>query len=167
METALEYILMNSYKDDMISLMDAHPEYFNEAVELAVSNNQPYSWRAAWLLWSCIVENDHRIQEHIEKIINSITNKKDGHQRELLKILQQMELNEDHEGFLFDVCVTIWKKINKRPSVRFTAFSFIVKTAKKYPELFNEISFLTQNQYLDSLSPGIKNSVNRMIKEMK
>ncbi len=36
METALEQILISSYKAEMISFMDAHPEYFEEAIELAI-----------------------------------------------------------------------------------------------------------------------------------
>ena len=165
METALENIIISSYKDEMISYVDAHPEDFEEAIELAISNRQTYSWRAAWLLWSCMEENDQRIQRYIESIIDTISTKKDGHQRELLKILLQMELNEEHEGYLFNVCMTVWEKINKKPSVRFTAFKFIVKIAKKYPDLSNEIALLTQNRYLDSLSPGIKMSISKMVKE--
>ena len=57
-----------------------------------------------------------------------------GVQRELLKILLQMELNEEDEVFLFDVCVKVWEKINKKPSVRLTALKFMVEIAKKYPE---------------------------------
>jgi len=165
METALEHILTSSYKAEMISYMNAHPEDFEEAINLAISNKQPYSWRAAWLLWSCMEENDQRIQGYIRNIINTLTTKNDDHQRELLKILLQMELNEEYEGFLFNVCVTVWEKINKKPSVRLTAFKVIVKIAKKYPDLSHEIIFLTQNQYLDSLSPTVKRSISRMIKE--
>ena len=165
METALEHILTSSYKAEMISYMNAHPEDFEEAINLAISNKQPYSWRAARLLWSCMEENDQRIQGYIRNIINTLTTKNDDHQRELLKILLQMELNEEYEGFLFNVCVTVWEKINKKPSVRLTAFKVIVKIAKKYPDLSHEIIFLTQNQYLDSLSPTVKRSISRMIKE--
>ncbi len=149
----------------MISYLDAHPEDFEQAIELAISNKQPYSWRAAWLLWSCMEGNDPRILGYIKKIIAALADKNDGHQRELLKILLLMELNEEYEGFLFQVCVTIWEKINKKPSVRFTAFQFMVKIAKKHPALSNEIIFLTQNQYLDSLSPGVKKSIFKMMKK--
>ena len=165
MGTALEHILISSYKAEMISFMDAHPEDFEEAIELAISNKQPYSWREAWLLWSCMEENDQRIQRHIKNIINTLTTKNDDHQRELLKILLQMELNEEYEGFLFNVCVTVWERINKKPSVRLTAFKIILKIAKKHPDLSHEISFLTQNQYLDLLSPVAKRSISKMIKE--
>ena len=162
--TPLEYILTSSYKAGMISYMDAHPEDFEEAIKLAVADKQPYSWRAAWLLWSCMEENDRRIQGHIKSIMNTLTTKNDDHQRELLKILLQMELGEEYEGFLFNVCVGVWEKIDKKPSVRFTAFKLILKIAKKHPDLYHEINFLTQDQYLDSLSPVAKRSVFRMIK---
>ena len=133
METPLEHILTNAYKAEMMSHMEAHTENFQEAVNLAVSDKQPYAWRAAWLLWSCMKENDSRMQNYIDDIINTITTKKDDHQRELLKILLLMDLNEAHEGFLFNVCASVWEKINKKPSVRFTAFKFIVKIIKKTP----------------------------------
>ena len=165
METRLEHILTHAYKSEMIAHLTAHDEDFYEAIQLAVSDKQPYSWRAAWLLWSCMEENDPRIRGHIRIIIDAIPSKRDGHQRELLKILQQMEISEEDEGYLFDICVTIWEKINNRPSVRWHALNTIVGIAKRHPYLFNEINFITEDHYLDTLSPGIKNAVLRLIRE--
>lgn len=166
METALENILISTYKTDMISYMNTHPEDFEEAVKLAIADKQPYSWRAAWLLWSCMEENDQRIQKYIKEIINSLKSKNDGHQRELLKILLQMELNQKFEGLVFNICLDVWEQINKNPSVRFTALKFIIKIVKKHPELSKEITFLTQDQYLESLSPGVKKSISKMMNEL-
>ncbi len=112
-------------------------------------------------------ENDERIQVNIKNIINSVTSKQDGHQRELIKILLQMELNDEQEGYIYNICVDVWEKINKNPSVRFTAFKFIIKIANKHPDLFNEITLLVQDQYLDSLSSGVKSSIYKMIKKNK
>ena len=165
MESALEHKLLNSYKSEMISFMNSHPEYFEEAIELAVSDKQPYSWRAAYVLWSVIKENDNRIQKHIKKIVNVVKNKSDGHQRELLKILLMMDLDEKYESVLFDICMRIWEQINKSPSVRVNAFKFILKIGNKHPELKQEISFLIQDHYLESLSPGARHSVKRIMKE--
>jgi len=145
--------------------MENHPEYFEEAIELAVADKQPYSWRAAWLLWSCMEENDQRIKKYIEDIVSVVKDKNDGHQRELIKILLQMELKEKYEGILFNICMDVWEQINKSPSVRITALKFIIKIAKKHPELSQEISFLTQDHYLESLSPGVKHSVSKMMNE--
>ncbi len=158
---------MHSHKEEMISFMHAHPEYFEEAITLAIQDKQPYSWRAAWLLWSCIVKDDPRVQKYIHKILENIGNKSDGHQRELIKILLEMNLNEEQEGLLYDICVTLWKQVDKKPSVRFTAFRFIVKTAHKHPDLSNEVALLSQEKYLNTLSPGVKRSILKMIRQHK
>ena len=107
METKLEHILTNSYKAEMISYMKYHPEDFNEAIKLAISDKQPYSWRAAWLLWSCMDKNDQRIHGYVKKIIDTLPTKSDDQLRELLIILQRMEFNDDYEGKLFDICVCL------------------------------------------------------------
>jgi hypothetical protein len=165
-ETALEHILTSTYKDEMIAYLNTHPEDFEEAIQLAISDKQPYGWRSAWLLWSCMEENDKRIQGYIKKIINTISTKGDGHQRELLKILQLMELDEEDEGILLNECVTLWGKTHSRPSVRYTAFMFINKMVARYPDLIHEIELLTEDHYLESLSPGIKLAIKRIIQKL-
>jgi hypothetical protein len=165
METALEKKLVSCYKDQMISFMNSHPECFEEAVELAISDKQPYSWRAAFVLLSVIEENDKRIKKHINKFVKSVKNKNDGHQRELIKILLIMELDEKYEGVLFDICMDLWEQINKAPAVRVNALKMIIKIADKHPELKKEISFLAQDHYLETLSPGAKHSVKLLMKE--
>lgn len=158
MQSLLEQTLISCYKNEMISFMNAHPEYFEEAVEIALSDRQPYSWRAAFLLWSVIEENDKRIKKYINRIVNAAKKKSDGHQRELLKILLMMDLDEKYESVLLDMCMNIWEQINKSPSVRINALKLIIKIASKHPELKHEISFLAQDHYLESLSPGAKHS---------
>ncbi len=164
-ETAFEKVLTNSYKASMISYMAIHPEAFEEAIQLAISDKQPYSCRAAWLLWSIMEVNDPRIKGYIKDMTGTLANRNDDQQRELLKILQQLEINEEYEGILFNLCATVWEKIKKKPSVRFTAFKMMVKIAKNHPDLSREITFLTQDQYMDSLSTSAKKSIFKKIKE--
>jgi len=77
-----------------------------------------------------------------------------------------MELNEDYEGYLFNLCLNVWEQIDKAPAVRVNALKFIVKIAKKYPDLAKEISFLTADHYLESLSPGARHSVSKMMRDL-
>ena len=164
--TPLEICLTHNYKDGIVVFLKAHPEYWEEAIELAIANKQPYSWRAAWLLWSCIEKNDTRIQPHIQSLIDGLKDKKDGHQRELLKILIVMELSEEQETNLLDYCIRLWKDIQKTPSIRYTAFRFINKIVSKYPELRNEIKYYTVKKYIETLSPGIQKSINKLIQNL-
>jgi hypothetical protein len=167
METEFESVLLSFYKPDMISYLDNHPEEFEEAILLAVSDKPRFSWRAAWILSICIKGNEKRIQAYAGLIINSLAGKADGHQRELLKILLKMELNEDQEGLLFDFCVNLWKNIHKQPSVRSTALKIIVKITRRYPDLSKEVILLTKGQYLNTLSPTIKKSVPKILKDLE
>lgn len=169
--TEFESILTSFSKEKMINYFTAHIEVIDEAISLAISDKQPFSWRSAWLIGSSIKINDKRLINRVDEIILSITNKKDGHQRELLKILEKLDLNSEQEGKLLNICLNIWETINKTPSIRYTAFKTILRIAKNYPELANEIDYLLNNQYTSTLSSGIKHSLNRLVdkfrKEMK
>lgn len=165
-ESPFEYILTHTYKDDMITMVRQNPDFFNEAVQLAISDKLPYSWRAAWLLWSCMEDNDIRVKKYIPEIIRILPGRPDNQKRELLKILLMMELEDDDESRLFDLCVSIWENTDKKPSIRHKAILVIVKTAEKYPELIPEVSLLMQDHYQESLSPGVKRSIRKMITKL-
>ncbi len=163
MEIPLEHVLMAFNKKEMMAWLETHHESFEEAIRLAIADKPTLSWRAAWLLWGCMKDNDPRIRPFIPGIIECLELKRDGHQRELLKILYRMELSEEQEGYLLDLCMNVWEKLGKSPSVRHNAFRLIVKIASKYPELSNEIALITQSHYLDSLSPGVRRAVIKMV----
>jgi len=167
MEDSMHTILGNRFnKDEIVGYLQKNPEQFDLTFNLALENEYPQSWRAAWVVNHCIEKNDRRIQPFISTIMEVLNQKQDGHQRELLKILENATIPEDLEGELFDLCVTIWGSVEKSPSVRIVAFRTIVQIVSKYPELKNEIDFLTQDHYLDSLSAGIRNSCQKQINKL-
>lgn len=167
METALEKILVTTHRPEMEAYILAHPSSFEELIKLAIADKQPYSWRAAWLLWSCMDQNDIRIRKYVKQIVNVLPNRNDSQKRELLKILEQMEIKEQYEGLLFNSCVAIWEKPDKQPSVRLNAFKVLAKIAKKYPELIREVTLLTEKQYTDSLSLAVKKSLNKILSALR
>ena len=166
METKLEHILVNSHKADLISYVGSHPENFGELIKLAISDKQRYSWRAAWLLWGCMSPNDRRIRKYIKRIIDILPAKKDSQQRELLIVLQRMELNENDEGCVYDICTNIWRKTSNNPSLRYNAFKLMVKISKKHPDLSKETNYLAKPLYIDSLSSTVRKSIFKMLEDL-
>tara|TARA_R110002050_G_scaffold300722_2_gene471891 strand:- start:32120 stop:32629 length:510 start_codon:yes stop_codon:yes gene_type:complete len=134
---------------------------FGDLIKIALENHAPASWRAAYICNHQTIANDPLLLPYLAQIIAEIPTKKDGHQRELLRLALKMDVNENLEGKLFDTSVTIWESVEKSPSARMIAFKVIVKIASKYPEMKSEVAFLTQDHYLDSLSPGIRRSMLR------
>ena len=166
-ETKLEHLLIKSHKADMIAYMDTHSEHFTELIQLAIADQQPYSWRASWILWSCMDKNDKRIHKYLKKIIDILPERKDNQQRELLMILQRMELNDEYEGQLFDGCTKIWEQTNKNPSLRYNAFKTLVAIAKKHPDLSREIKTLTESYYTDTLSDSVNKSITKLTRDLE
>jgi hypothetical protein len=167
MESKLEHILINSYKSDLIRYIQSHPEDFEEVIELALSNRQPYSWRATWILWSCMEKNDKRILKYINQIIDSIPKSPDNQIRELLIILQRMDIDDAYEGKLFDYCIDLWEKIDKQPSLRYNAFKLMIQIIKKHPDLYSEIIWLTESRYLDTFSDNVRKSISITIERIR
>jgi len=54
MESPLEKLLISAHKPVIMQFLDKHPESFKEAMQLALSDKHPYSWRAAWMMWGYI-----------------------------------------------------------------------------------------------------------------
>jgi len=162
MAESLENMLMTSNKAGMMAYMAQHPGEVFPAIHLALTNKKPQARRAATLVWSCIGENDERVRPYLNDIIAALPSKSDDHQRELLKIVLPMLLNDEQEGRLFNFCVSLWEQIGKNPSVRFTAFRMMAKIARNHPELASEIKLFTQPEYLDTLWVTAKKSIAKL-----
>lgn len=167
MNTSLKDLLSGPLqKVPMVALLKSDASVFEQAIVLACEPDEKTAWRAAWVLYHAMSEKDIRLQSHLAQLIHSLQGKRDGHQRELLKIIEKLDCDEDHEGELFDVCMSIWEQVSKSPSVRITAFRLICRIVAKYPDLKQEMNFIAQDHYIESLSPGIKASVERMRAQM-
>ena len=146
-------LLENGFYDNNFSFLINH----------MMEEEKHTSWRTAWVVVHLMNKDDPKIKKHLTKIIKSIEGKNDGHQRELIKIVRKMSLNEDQKGLFFDVCMNIWEAVNKQPAVRYYCGLFIIEMAKKYPEIRNELEFLTSDYYTQTLSPGIKRIFERKL----
>ena len=164
METSLEYILTNSLKAEMLSYLASHPNDFEELVKLAIRDKQPYSWRAAWLLSNSVTENDERIEHYVPEMICRLTETHDSQKRDLVNVLHKIEISEEYQGSVFNICIDTWTKLNKIPSVRWSALRLAMKITEKHPTLYDEIVLVTDERYLEPLSKGIKNIVRKNLR---
>ena len=160
----LEYILMHFMKTEMMDWMSKNPDKLKELIQLSLSDEK-LSWRASWLLWCCIEPNDNILKPYLKDFIFKIDKCPQNKAREFLKILLILEIPKEEVGKLFDSAVKIWMKISNAPSLRMNAFKTMYKIAKAHPELKEEMHFLSQRQYLDDLSVGVKQSIKKILKD--
>lgn len=164
----LEDILMGRIHLESLQLdINSDISRFNQAIEFVIHGKQPLAWRAACILNHCTTKFDQRLAPYIDKIIDSLDEEaKDGYNRELIKLLLQVALDDEQEGLLFDFCFRIWQRVQKSPSVRIIAFRFMIKTIKKYPELYHEIEHVISKEYTETLSSGIMNSFYKLLAQV-
>lgn len=163
---SLDIVLSKFFKKDVFNFMNQFPEEFESIVALTITDEKPICWRAAWVVQTFMEQDDERVQPYVDAILQIIPQKEDGHQRELLKILAQMNLNDDRESILYDECVAIWESVRKKPGTRYFAFQQMVKMVEKYPELMQEIHAVTQPQHINTLSPGVRQGVVKLIQQL-
>lgn len=163
METPLEKSMIRGRKEAMIAFLRTHTNYIPEAFELALSDKQPYCWRAAWLLQSVLSKNDERLVHHINSLIQALPEKKDGHKRELLKLISLANWDEKMEGELFELCQHIWVQLQHSASLRVIAMEVLLRITHKYPELKQELALLLTDEYIDTLTPGIRRSLMKRL----
>ena len=163
---SLDIVLSKFFKKDVFNFMNQFPEEFESIVVLTITDEKPICWRAAWVVQTFMEQDDERVQPYVDAILQIIPQKEDGHQREFLKILAQMNLNDDRESILYDECVAIWESVRKKPGTRYFAFQQMVKMVEKYPELMQEIHAVTQPQHINTLSPGVRQGVVKLIQQL-
>lgn len=151
-------------KETMKPFVNEYPEILTTAVEFALTDRLPFSWRAAWLINNTMEYNDARILPKAGKIISYIPEAPDNQRRELLKILFHLQLTKNQKMKLFTVCGRLWKDIALESSVRGTALQMILSICGDFPALNTELELLLTEQYLSTLTPGIRKSLLNKLK---
>ncbi|RNC84441.1 MAG: hypothetical protein ED557_05515 [Balneola sp.] len=167
MNPLLKSVLLSREKLKKVEFLDEHPECFDEAMSIALTDEKPFGWRATWMIGGYMKKNDPRITPYISEIIDVLPELEDGHQREFIKILLKMDMEEEQESRLYDYSTTLWEQVQKKPSVRHFAFQCMIRFAEKYPELNHEILVLAQPHYVNALSPGIRKSILKAIRKIE
>lgn len=163
--TVLELLTTRHTKEEMLAVTQRTPKAKPQLVGM-LHRVDDVGWRAAWLLGHLMEKDDLAVKPHVTNLIELLPGKKDGHQRELLKVLDKMDLNDDQEGHLFNYCMDIWEEVGKSPSVRYVAFKTMIAIAVHYPELKKELRDLLDPQYVDALSPGIRRSLEKNFRSL-
>lgn len=151
---------------DQIAVQRICKSDFEQWLKLALSSHER-AWKAAWLLNQAVKVCKLPLEEYAKNICKAIPEKPSNQKRELLKLLEPIELSENNEGLIFDVAVSCWKDLGAQSSSRMVAFRLMLKMAKKYPDLIPEIELLSDDRFVKTLTNGIKKSVFKRLKALQ
>ncbi|WP_421750787.1 hypothetical protein [Croceimicrobium sp.] len=140
-----------------------NPDYHQYLREVCLSNDQQINWRAAWLLADLPAKDLQQIFPSAQILIELLaTPQKDGYLREIVKIINQLELNEDEEGLFYEAALKLWENLAMASATRIHAIRSLFKIAEVYPELKLELEAYNDDYYFQGLSPGIARQIRKL-----
>ncbi len=159
----IEKLTWRRPKEEMQALCERE-EFRPHLRAVCLSDDLKLNWRAAWILGSFPQEDLEQIFPDPEVLIACLNrpSKKDGYWREILKIIARLPLNENQEGLLYEAALKLWENLALASAVRLQALYALARVARNYPELKQEILAYQDAHYMQGISPGISNQVQKL-----
>ncbi len=118
------------------------------------------------LIWQINTLKDFdfsHLKSLIPVCISALKYQHHGFQREILKLIQKIDIEDDLTGILWDTCLSLWLNTKNKPSTRIKALELLTPIAVKYPSLRIEFLELNTRAHIEALSPGIRRSCLKII----
>jgi len=137
---------------------------FDVLMRLFLDTNYRITQRAAWVLSHCIDEYPNLILPYIEQIVLNL--KEDtpvAVVRNTVRILQLVDIPEDHWGITADACFKFLASTTQPIAVKVFSMTVLANICVKVPELKHELKILIEDQ-LPYGSAGFKNRGKKTLK---
>ncbi|MDX2172826.1 MAG: hypothetical protein SFY56_06885 [Bacteroidota bacterium] len=142
---------------------------FKELITLFLGTDSLLIQRAAWPLSYVVIQNPKLIKPYFGKFVK-ILNKEGNHaavNRNLLKIMEEVEIPQKYQSQLFDTCIKIIT--NPANAIACIAFAITVATkiCKPYKELSNEFIIVLKHLQSYEQAPAISVRIKKAYKTLK
>lgn len=145
------------FRDQLIEYAHKHNAW-PELRKLALQKeDDDLAWRAMWLLNHLSPKRKAQLIEKPLEFLERGPLGSESYQREAFRVLIDLAIDEDDLSTYFNWAQEAWIQLDHKASLRIHALRAMERVAKLYPELNQEIIALSDSEYTESLSPGIRN----------
>ncbi len=152
--------------DQIISIVMARPELFDELWGLLLLNQDPLSRRAAWAADYCAEINpgflDGRIEDLSKKVVNFIS---DGLKRHALRMLSRSPLPDENLGILADACFNWLQSPTESVAVKMYSMVILHRISQNIPDISRELYDIIEIQ-MEEATPGFRNIGKKIMKKL-
>lgn len=170
MENLREQLLKVNSKANckvILKWVGTNPDRYKELIDLFLENEYRISQRAAMVVGDLHRVYPFMIIPYLPRVVKNLRNASitDAVKRNSVRILQEIDVPDDLQGDVLDICFT-WLADPKMP-VAVRAFSMTVcwNICQKIPELMPELR-MTIEDWIDQGTPGFKSRGNKILKAM-
>lgn len=125
---------------------------FSEIVNLVRSNDPMIAQRAAWVMGTHGENHPQLFLGHLSNLIPLLSRPvHDAVKRNILRVLQYVDIPVKHEAALVSHCFDLLLEANAAPAIKAFSITVIVNLSRKYPDLLQELNaWFQQNRSVAS-----------------
>ncbi len=139
---------------------------FNTLVSLVLKADGMIAARAAWVMRHCYDAHPWLVEKHIPFMIKRLSHPAcDGVKRNILAILQAVEIPKVLEGILADQCFKMLNDASEPVAIKVFSMNVIFNLVLKYTDLKAELEYAIQTQ-LPYGSTGFKNRGEKILRHL-
>jgi len=153
-------ILVSKYIGD-------NPERFEELLNIFMSDDYRQVQRASWIVNTVAESHPGMVTKYLPQIVAQLHEPKhDAVKRNVLRLLQFLEIPENLKEDLINICFDILLSAKEPIAIKVFGMTVLEKATRGIPELQNELALIIEDQYPYG-SAGFKSRANKILKKIK
>jgi hypothetical protein len=166
---ALEEEHSKRVTSSIVRYVGADKGRFKSLMDLFLKSEYRITQRAAWPLSNIARENPLLIGSYLSRLIDLLG--KPGHHaavsRNILRILQDYKVPENHAAKLFDICLALMRNETSPVAVRAFAISTAANIASRYEGLDQEIRPILEELIKYPQTAAIRQRIKKALKSLR
>lgn len=160
-----QYIRNTLYKENVsvvVGYIGKDTKRFSHLMDLFLSPDNRLAQRAAWVMSHCVERQPNLAIPHLPKMVKQLyISKEDAIKRNVLRILQFVELPSDLWGETLEKCFEYLESNNEAIAIRAFAMTVAYNISQNVPELKPELKALIEEIIIFG-SAGLKSRGNKI-----
>ncbi|MBC7389378.1 MAG: hypothetical protein H7329_09220 [Opitutaceae bacterium] len=150
--------------DQIIFWIGSNPGRFAKLMEVFFSDDQVLAQRSAWAVGLIGRKYPNMFYPFLEQSINQLqhTNNHDAVIRNILRVIQDIQVPEHLEGILVELCIAYVVNPKAPGAIKAFSISTLENISSKYPELVREILHILKER-IDNETPAFISRAKRFI----
>lgn len=150
----------------VIDWVNDDTDRFDELMKLVLGKDTLLSQRAAWPMSYIVINHPHLIKPYLKSLVELA--KKEVHpaiKRNTFRFLKEIEIPKTNIPKIIDAALMVVNNPKEPIAVVCFAFYTLLKIARQFPEIKNEILFATE-LHLENKASGLQNAIQKVRKEL-
>jgi len=139
------------------------PELIHQLWEIYLSNEEPVSRRAAWIIDTVSESEPDWVTPYIPRLVDLLsTFRHDGMKRHALRMIARNEIPAEKQGALLDICFEWLLSPAEAVAAKFYSMTILYTLSRTFPEIRDELIDSIEFQMAEG-SPGFKNIGRKLL----